>query len=103
MKSPATDKFDEGATRMIVSVNPDKLRKFLADFEDAEEIGDGEYTVDFYDTNPLLSMDIAFTEDGADVLAALTLEFDSEMDGWYLGEKVKDAALIASVLNQAMA
>jgi len=47
-------------------------------------------------------MDIEFTKDGVDVLAALYLEFDEEQDGWYLGEKTKDVALIEKVLRQAI-
>lgn len=88
---------------MIVNVDQEKLRAFLETCEDAEEVGKGEYTVDLYDTEPALSMDIEFTKDGVDVLAALKLEFDEEMEGWYLGEKTKDTELICAVLNQAMA
>lgn len=87
---------------MIVNINKDKLQAFLASCEDAEEVGKDEYTVDLYDTEPALSMDIEFTKDGVDVLAALYLEFDEEQDGWYLGEKTKDVELIEKVLRQAM-
>ena len=90
------------AFQMIVNVDKDKLQAFLSSFEDAEEVGTNEYTVDFYDTEPPLSMNIEFTKDGADVLAALYLEFDEEQDGWYLGEKTKDVELITSVLSHAM-
>ena len=88
---------------MIVNIDKDKLQAFLASCEDAEEVGKGEYTVDFYDTEPPLSMNIEFTKDGVDVLAALALEFDEEQVGWYLGEKTKDVELITSVIHQAMA
>ena len=87
---------------MIVNIDKDRLKAFLAVCEDAEEVGAGEYTVDLYDTDPAISMDIEFTKDGVDVLAALFLEFDEEQDGWYLGEKTKDVALIEKALKQAM-
>lgn len=87
---------------MIVSIDKARLRAFLSSYEDAEEVGADEYTVDLYDAEPALSLDIAFTKDGVDVLAALQLLFDEEMDGWYLGEKTKDTAVIERVLNQAM-
>ena len=87
---------------MIVNIDAGKLREFLMTCEDAEEVGKDEYTVDLYDAEPAISMNIEFTKDGADVLAALALEFDEEMEGWYLGEKTKDAELIASVITQAM-
>ncbi len=87
---------------MIVNIDKDRLIAFLASCEDAEEVGKDEYTVDLYDTEPALSMDIEFTKDGVDVLAALYLEFDEEQDGWYLGEKTKDVELIEKVLKQAI-
>ena len=87
---------------MIVNVDKDRLRKFLESFEDAEEVDKDEFTVDLYDTEPAISMNILFTKDGADVLAALFLEFDEEQDGWYLGEKTKDVELIEKVLKQAI-
>ena len=87
---------------MIVNIDANKLREFLMTCEDAEEVGKDEYTVDLYDTEPAISMNIEFTKDGADVLAALFLEFDEEQDGWYLGEKTKDVELIEKVLRQAI-
>ena len=87
---------------MIVNINKDQLKAFLETCEDAEEVGAGEYTVDLYDTEPAISMNIEFTKDGVDVLAALFLEFDEEQDGWYLGEKTKDVAVIEKLLNDAM-
>ena len=87
---------------MIVNIDKDQLKAFLETCEDAEEVGEGEYTVDLYDTEPAISMDIEFTKDGVDVLAALFLEFDEEQDGWYLGEKTKDVELIEKVLKQAI-
>ena len=88
---------------MIVNIDKEKLRAFLASCEDAEEVGKDEYTVDLYDTEPAISMNIEFTKDGVDVLAALFLEFDEEQDGWYLGEKTKDVELIEKALRQALA
>ena len=88
---------------MIVNIDKEKLLQFLASCEDAEEVGKDEYTVDLYDTEPAISMNIEFTKDGVDVLAALYLKYDEEQDGWYLGEKTKDVELITSVINQAMA
>ena len=87
---------------MIVMVDAERLKAFLSFCEDAEEVGAGEYTVDLYDVEPALSMDIEFTKDGADVLAALYLLYDEEQDGWYLGEKTKDTAVIERALKQAL-
>ena len=86
---------------MIVNIDKNQLKAFLEACEDAEEVGKDEYTVDLYDIEPAISMNIEFTKDGVDVLAALFLEFDEEQDGWYLGEKTKDTALIEKALRQA--
>ena len=51
---------------MIVNIDKNRLREFLASFEDAEEVGKDEYTVDLYDTEPALSMDIGLGESEAD-------------------------------------
>ena len=87
---------------MIVNIDKEKLLQFLSTCEDAEEVGKNEYAVDLYDTEPALSMNIEFTKDGVDVLAALYLKFDEEQDGWYLGEKTKDVQVIEGVLKQAV-
>ena len=87
---------------MIVNIDKNKLKKFLESCEDAEEVGKGEYTVDLYDVEPPISMNIEFTKEGVDVLAALYMLYDEEQDGWYLGEKTKDVAVIEKLLNDAM-
>ena len=87
---------------MIVNVDSAKLKKFLTTCEDAEEVGAGEYTVDLYDVETPISMNIEFTKDGVDVLAALYLLYDEEQDGWYLGDKTKDVELIEKLLAEAL-
>ncbi len=88
---------------MIVNIDKDRLKKFLSSCEDAEEVGAGEYTVDLYDVEPPVSMNIEITKKGVDVLAALYMLYDEEQDGWYLGEKTKDVSEIEKLLNDAMA
>ena len=87
---------------MIVNIDKDKLKKFLASCEDAEEVGKDEYTVDLYDVEPPISMNIEITKKGVDVLAALYMLYDEEEDGWYLGEKTKNVEEIEKLLNDAM-
>lgn len=87
---------------MIIGIDCERMRAFLNSFEDAEEVGENEYAVDLYETDPALSMNIELTKDGADVLAALYLKYDEEQDGWYLGEKTKDVVLIEKALLQAI-
>ena len=88
---------------MIVNVDAARLRTFLDSCEDAEALGGNEYTVDLYDVDTPISMDILFDKKrGVDVLAALELLYDEGEDGWYLGEKIKDAERLAALLNQAL-
>ena len=88
---------------MIVNVDADRLLAYLEASEDAEALGGNEYTVDLYDVDTPVSMDILFDKDrGVDVLAALELLYDEGEDGWYLGEKIKDAGRLAALLNQAL-
>ena len=88
---------------MIVNVDAARLRTFLDSCEDAEALGGNEYTVDLYDAQSPLSLDLTVSgKDGVQVLAALTLLYDEEMDGWYLGDRVEDAEAIAQSLRQAM-
>ena len=54
---------------MRVDVNRARLEAFLAACEDAEALGGGEYTVDLYDLEPPVSMDIQLDDKGVDVLA----------------------------------
>ena len=88
---------------MRVDVNRARLEAFLAAYEDAEALGGGEYTVDLYDLETPVSMDIQLDDKGVDVLAALEMLYDEEQDGWYLGEKIKDEKRLADLLNEALA
>lgn len=87
---------------MLVNVDSARLRAFLEACEDAEDLGGGEYAVDLYDVREPVSMDILLSEKGVDVLAALELLYDEEQDGWYLGEKIKDAGRLAALLGEAL-
>ena len=49
-----------------------------------------------------VSMDILFDKKGVDVLAALELLYDEGEDGWYLGEKIKDADRLSALLTEAL-
>ena len=87
---------------MLVNVDSARLRAFLLACEDAEDLGGGEYAVDLYEVSEPVSMDILLSEKGVNVLAALELLYDEEQDGWYLGEKIKDADRLAALLNEAL-
>ena len=87
---------------MLVNIDPVRLRTFLEACEDAESLGGGEYTVDLYDLSEPVSMDIMIGKKGVDILAALELKYAEAEDGWYLGEKIKDADRLAALLGEAL-
>ena len=87
---------------MLVNVDAARLRAYLEESEDAEALGGGEYTVDLYDVETPVSMDILLDKKGVDVLAALELLYDEGEDGWYLGEKIKDADRLSALLTEAL-
>lgn len=88
---------------MIINVDSARLKAFLASCEDAEDLGGGEYTVDLYDVEKPISLDILIDKKGVDILAALEMLYDEEQDGWYLGEKIKDTALLEKLIGEALA
>ncbi len=88
---------------MLIDIDSARLRAFLDACGDAEALGGGEYAVDLYDVSEPVSMDILIDKKGVDILAALRLEYDEGEDGWYLGEKIKDAAKLAALLGEALA
>ena len=64
------------------------LQAFIEADDDAEDLGDGEYTVDIFELDPPLSLELTFIEGGVDALAAATLAYDPAQDGWYIKERI---------------
>ena len=87
---------------MLLHLDARALEDWLAACPDAEDLGEREYTVDQYDAETPLSIDLQFTKNGAEVLAALTMRYDDELDGWFLDQRVEDAALVERMLQSAM-
>ena len=88
---------------MMLNVDLKALESWLLQSDDAEELGGGEYTLDLYDVDTPISLNIQLGKKGVELLAALELLYDEELDGWYLGERVEDMALIERMLSQAIA
>lgn len=74
---------------LIPHSNPGALFAQLAQMEDAEPLPDGGYTVDLYDLDPPVSIEVYPAKSGLDVAAAFTLNYDADMDGYYLGDKLE--------------
>lgn len=77
------------------------LRGFLEKCEDAEKLTEKEYVVDLYDLDKPISLDLVFIKSGVAVDGAAELEYDEEMDGWYMGERIDQPEIIVAALVQA--
>lgn len=77
------------------------LKAFLEKCEDAEKLTEKEYVVDLYDLNKPISLDLVFIKSGVAVDGAAELEYDEEMDGWYMGERIDQPEIIVAALVQA--
>ncbi len=74
---------------LIPHPNPAALFQSLAVHGDAEPLSDGGLTVDLYDLDPPVSLELYPAKTGLDVTAAFTLTYDEALDGYYLGDKLE--------------
>lgn len=77
------------------------LKSFLNTFEDAEQLSDKEYVVDLYDIEPPISLDLSLGKNCIYVDGAAVLEFDEEMDGWYIGERIEEPQPVLRALTES--
>ncbi len=60
---------------------------------------DGENILDAYEPEPAFTMEFEFAKDGVDVLAAAYLAYDEGLDGWYLADRIEDAAKLSELIR----
>ncbi|MBQ9409062.1 MAG: hypothetical protein IJU28_06715 [Clostridia bacterium] len=87
---------------MLLNIDTKLLTAFLNTNEDCSALGGGEYIADLYDAPRPLTLDILMQNDKALLLAAASLLYDEEQDGWYMGDQVSDEAEILRALNDAI-
>jgi len=87
---------------MILSIDSKLLTDYLKSNEDCEEIAAGEFVADFYDCDKPITLNLKLEKQGYEVIAAAFLVYDSEQDGWYMGDRIDDAAFIEAVIKQAI-
>ena len=78
-----------------------ELRAFLDAFEDAERLSEREYVVDLFDIARPVSLDLVFVRGGVAIDGAAELKYDAEQDGWYMGDRIDDAAAVRAALVEA--
>ena len=77
------------------------LKTFLEQCADAEQLSSREYVVDLYDVAKPVSLDLVFVRGGVAVDGAAELKYDEEQDGWYMGERLEEPAMVFDVLVEA--
>lgn len=85
----------------LTQAQEDALRVFLEGFEDAEQLSSREYVVDLYDIPVPVSLDLVFVRGGVAVDGAAELKYDTDQDGWYMGERLESAEAVRAALEQA--
>lgn len=91
--------------KLHIPCAPEKITRLMAaldKFEDAESTGPREYVLDLYDAEPPVTMEIAFTDTEIDILAAETMAFSEEEDGWYLNGPIEDPVLLERLLEELL-
>ncbi len=86
---------------MIITLNQVQLATFekkLRHSEDVYASSPNTYSIDLYDSLSPSTLEIELEKEGVNVLAAVSLLYDEEMDGWYLGEKIDDAATVKDLV-----
>lgn len=76
------------------------LLEFLKESEDVEALGGEEYTMDVYEVEPPMTLQIEMGKDWVDVLAAAVLQYDEGLDGWYLSERIEGKDEVEAALGR---
>ena len=87
---------------MVLNIDIARLKAFLEQNPDCEMIAEGEYVADIYDCEKPLTLNLAFSKDACEVMAAAYLAYDEEQDGWYMTERTEDINEIEAALKSAM-
>ena len=77
------------------------LRAFLDASADCEALSERESVADLYDLEAPMSLDLVFLKDGVRVDGACLLNYNEEMDGYYLGEPVCTPEAVRHALMEA--
>lgn len=77
------------------------LNAYLDQCEDCERLSAREVVLDLYDNAQPVSMNFVFVKGGIGVDGAAELKYSEADDGYYMGERIEDAAVIRSALEEA--
>lgn len=77
------------------------LNAFLDQCPDCERLSAREVVLDLYDNETPVSMNFVFVKGGIGVDGAAELKYSEADQGFYMGERIEDAAVIRSALEEA--
>lgn len=77
------------------------LKAFLQTFEDCEQLSAREYVIDLFGNETPVTMNFVFVKSGIGVDGAAELKYSEEEEGYYMGDRLEDAAAIRSALEEA--
>ncbi len=77
------------------------LNAYLDQNPDCERLSKREAVLDIYDCDPPVSMNFVFVNGGIGIDGAFELNYSEADDGWYLGERIEDAARVRALLEAA--
>ena len=78
---------------MKFAMNAEELARLLEALrrdEDCEESGDGSFTVDLYEPDPVVSLELYPEKNGYSITAAALMEYSEELEGWYMRDRIRD-------------
>lgn len=77
------------------------LNAFLDQCPDCERLSAREVVLDLYDNELPVSMNFVFVKGGIGIDGAAELKYSEADDGYYMGERIEDAAAVRSALEEA--
>ncbi len=86
----------------LTAAQKEKLLGYLNSDPDSEALSATEYVADFYDVDAPAPINVLLTPKGdVEVAAAARLLYDEAEDGWYMGDRMEDAAAVLALLSAA--
>lgn len=85
---------------MKISLNREEREKLAAALranEDCEENSDGSFTVDLYEPEPAISVELYPEDDGFAITAVALMEYSEEFEGYYLSDRIRDEAALEKI------